>query len=102
MHKDVFLPRVKERNTRDTHKTIVYKGMNSRDIVVGPDVGSVLTIPVTGHVEGILLTWVHLVATFKKNIRQSYACNDAVCAFDQDEKKYSSVVISVEVKTSSI
>ena len=66
MHKDVFLPRVKERNTRDTHKTIVYKGMNSRDIVVGPDVGSVLTIPVTGHVEGILLTWVHLVATFKK------------------------------------
>jgi len=37
--------------------------LSTSDIVVGPDVGSVLTIPVTGHVEGVLLTWVHLVAT---------------------------------------
>jgi len=37
--------------------------LGTRDGVRGPDVGTVLTIPVTGHVEGVLLTWVHFVTT---------------------------------------
>merc|ERR1719495_187464 len=37
--------------------------LSTIDGVRGPDVGTVLTIPVTGHVERVLLTWVHFVTT---------------------------------------
>ena len=41
------------------------KKRNLRDVVGGPDVGAILTSPVAGHMERVLVAGVILVATYR-------------------------------------